>query len=436
MRHQGEESVDINPIERRSEQVQDIIDRMPTGWTYLVALVLCVLIAMLMGLSFLVSYPDTIDGEVTLTSELAPIRLVAQTSGRLHLLKKPNEELRTGEVLAYMESGVDYSSVLYLDSLLNTGVQDSLPRFDRAIELGELGVSYGAYIQAYATWHRLRTSTRYKTVRQGLSQQIETDKVLAGSIRASLALQDQSIRTSRDLLGRDSLLRAKDYISEYEYRQNENNLLSQRSGYLSGEASYLNKQSEIKQAQIQILRSEIEEEEALEEAYSNLQVRYQSLNNDIRLWKERNLFISTIDGRLDYLGFWREHVMVASGSELFAIIPKGSNIIGEAIIPALGVGKIELGMEVNIKLNDYPYDEYGLLRGTVESISGTTHKVSTRQGDIDAYRVRISLSNGLRTNFGYQLSLSSETKGRAEIITKPRKLIERLFDNLKARTNK
>lgn len=425
-----------NESERRSEQVQDIIDRMPTGWTTLVVIVLSVLITTLAVISFLVSYPDTVDGEVTLTSELAPIRLVSQTSGRLHLLKQPNEAVHVGDVVAYMESGVDYSSIRYLDSLLAAGIGSALPQFNRAIELGELGASYGAYIQAYIGWHRLKTSPKYRTIRQGLTKQIETDRALAQSIHSSLNLQDRSIKTSQDLLGRDSILWTKDLISDYEYKQNENSLLSQRSGYLSGEASYLNKQSEIQQTRLQILRSEIEEEEGLEEAYNALLVRHQALSNDVRLWKERNLFVSTIAGTLDYLGFWREHVMIPAGTEVFSIIPLSDVAIGEAIIPARGTGKVELGMEVNIKLYDYPYDEYGLLKGQVISVSNATHKVKTMQGDIDAYRVRISLPNGLRTNFSYELQLGLEAKGQAEIITKPRRLIERLFDNLKAKTNK
>lgn len=423
-------------IESRSEQVQDIIDRMPTGWTSLVVLVVSILIAILTIISFLVSYPDTVDGEITLTSELAPIRLVAQTTGRLHLLKQPEATLEIGEVIGYIESGVDYRSILYLDSLLSVGLQDNLPQFHRDIELGDLGSSYGAYIQAYTGWHRLRTSPRYKTIRQGLYKQIDADKALAHSIQASLELQNKSISTSQDLLVKDSVLQTKDFISEYEYKQSENSLLSQRAGYLSGEASYLSKLSEMQQTRIQILRSEIEEVENLEEAYNTLLVRHQALSNDIRLWKERNLFISTIAGKLDYLGFWREHMMIPAGTEIFSIIPLGSVTIGEAIVPALGAGKIEVGMAVNIKLNDYPYDEYGLLTGEVVSVSSTTHKTSTKHGDLDTYRVRVSLPNGAKTNFDYQLNLGLEAKGRAEIVTKPRRLIERLFDNLKARTNK
>lgn len=431
-----EEVIKRKSLERRSEEVQDIIDRMPTGWTSLVVLVLSILLAILTVISFLISYPDTVDGEITLTSELAPVRLVAQTSGRLHLLKQPNEDLQVGEVIAYMESGVDYNSILYLDSLLLEGIQNRLPHFDRDIELGELGTSYGAYMQAYTGWYRLKTSTRYSTIRQGLYKQIATDRALAQSIRSSLELKDKSIRNSQDLLSRDSTLRSVYLISEYEYRQNENSLLSQHSDYLSGEASYLNKQSEIQQTLIQILRSEIEEEENLEEAYNALIVRHQALVNDVRLWKERNFFISTIEGKLDYLGFWREHMMIASGTEVFSITPLGDVAIGEAIIPTLGAGKIELGMEVNIKLNDYPYEEYGLLKGNVVSVSNVSHKVSTRQGNIDAYRVRLSLPEGLKTNFNHELHIGLEAKGRAEIIAKPRRLIERLFDNLRVKANK
>ena len=44
-------------------------------------------------------------------------------------------------------------------------------------------------------------------------------------------------------------------------------------------------------------------------------------------------------------------------------------MIGELLIPALGAGKVKAGQDVNIKLADFPYDEYGYIRGRVEMIS-------------------------------------------------------------------
>lgn len=420
----------------RSEEVRDIVDRMPTGWGVKVVVVLSILIVLLTGISFAIKYPDTVDGEITLTSEVAPIRLVSTVSGRLHLLKQPGAELQAEDVIAYIESGVDYNSVVYLDSLLHRGIRDSLPVFIRNIELGELGGSYGSYIQAYTQWHRLKHSTRYKTIRDAMLKQIETDRKLANYIQSGAVLQRKIIETSQDLQGRDSLLMKKGYLPEYEYRLSEGNLLSQRSSLVNAEANHLSKNSEIQQTEIQILRSEVEEQELLEEAFNTLEVRYQSLVNDVRVWKERYLFVSQGTGTLDYLGFWRENTMIESGTEVFAIVPNSTVAIGEAIIPALGAGKVKIGMEVNIKLNDYPYDEYGLLVGKVLSLSKSTNQTSTPSGNINTYRVRIALPNGLTTNFGYSLSPNLESKGTAEIVTKPRRLIERLFDNLKSKTNK
>lgn len=429
--HNNNSSPDV-----RSEEIRDIVDRMPTGWGLKVVVVLSILIALLTVISFAIKYPDTVDGVVTLTSEVAPIRLVSMVSGRLHLLKQPGTELQPEDVIAYIESGVDYNSILYLDSLLHWGITDSLPLFTRHIELGDLGGSYGAYVQAYTQWYRLKHSTRYKTLRDAMNKQVETDKKLANYIQSGVALQRGIIETSRDLLGKDSLLMKKGYLPEYEYRQSESNLLSQRSSLVNAEASHLSKKSEIQQTEIQILRSEVEEQETLEDALNTLEVRYQSLLNDVRVWKERYLFVSRASGVLDYLGFWRENTMIASGTEVFAIVPNSTIAIGEAIIPAQGAGKVKIGMDVNIKLNDYPYDEYGLLVGKVLSLSKSTNQTSSPNGNINTYRVRIALPNGLTTNFGYSLSPNLESKGTAEIVTKPRRLIERLFDNLKSKANK
>ena len=94
---------------------------------------------------------------------------------------------------------------------------------------------------------------------------------------------------------------------------------------------------------------------------------------------------------------------------------------------------MQVGQTANVKINNYPYDEYGLLKGTVKSVSRITNKVQTQSGTGDAYLVVVSFPDGTITNFGKQLPLDFESKGTAEIITKRKRLIERLFDNLKAK---
>lgn len=156
----------------------------------------------------------------------------------------------------------------------------------------------------------------------------------------------------------------------------------------------------------------------------------------IHTWKKQYLQIAPIDGQMEYLGFWRENYFVQSGQELFSILPNQNEVIGEVIVPSYGIGKVKVGQTANVKVNNYPYMEYGLIKGKVSSISRLSNKMKQSSpgttNESYVYRVLIAFPNGMETNFGKTLDLDFESQGTAEIITKPKRLIERLFDNLKA----
>lgn len=123
--------------------------------------------------------------------------------------------------------------------------------------------------------------------------------------------------------------------------------------------------------------------------------------------------------------------------ELFCIIPKRNKVHGEVAIASDGAGKVRSGQKVNVKLSDFPYDEYGMLVARVIGVSKLTAQKKTSDGNlIGVYLVQVDFPDGLTTNFGKKLSLNFESKGSAEILTRPRRLIERLFDNLKAKGTK
>lgn len=63
-------------------------------------------------------YPDTVSGTISITADVAPVRLVSNNEGKIHLLKKNKCWVHEGDVIAYIESGANYTHVLLLDSLL------------------------------------------------------------------------------------------------------------------------------------------------------------------------------------------------------------------------------------------------------------------------------------------------------------------------------
>lgn len=416
----------------RSEEVQDIIERMPTRWCAWVALIVSILMSMLIGLSFLISYPDTVDGEVSITGANAPLRLVSRSNGRLHLLKEPNQTISQNATIAYIESGASYNDVLLLKAYL----ERSPKTLSSNLKLGELGGSYNSYLIAVEHWERLMKSDRYKTMRKSIEAQIESNKDVVQQLSNSLGFKEKVLYNLQKAMERDSILASKKVISKSELEQTQNSLLTQGEAEASLRNSQLMKQAEIKTSQIEIARSHIEEDEQLEAAYIDMMAKRNLLQTELRLWEEKYVIKAPTNGKLDYLGFWRENLMVKEGVELFTILPQHGEIMGEAYIPAIGAGKVKVGQLVNVKLNDYPYDEFGLLCGKVVSISPLMNKVQMNNAVVETYLVRIAFPQGATTNFDHKLSLNFESKGTAEIVTKPKRLIERLFDNLKAKSTK
>ena len=416
----------------RSEEVQDIIERMPTRWCAWVALIVSILMSMLIGLSFLISYPDTVDGEVSITGAKAPLRLVSRSNGRLHLLKEPNQTISQNATIAYIESGASYNDV----QLLKAYLERSPKPLPSNLKLGELGGSYNSYLIAVEHWERLMKSDRYKTMRKSIEAQIQSNKDVVQQLSNSLAFKEKVLYNLQKAMERDSILASKKGVSKSELEQTQNSVLTQAEAEGALRSSQLMKQAEIKTSQIEIARSHIEEDEQLEAAYIDMMAKRNLLQTELRLWEEKYVIKAPTNGKLDYLGFWRENLMVKEGVELFTILPQHGEIMGEAYIPAIGAGKVKVGQLVNIKLNDYPYDEFGLLCGKVVSISPLMNKVQMNNAVVETYLVRIAFPQGVTTNFDHKLSLNFESKGTAEIVTKPKRLIERLFDNLKAKSTK
>ena len=83
-------------------------------------------------------------------------------------------------------------------------------------------------------------------------------------------------------------------------------------------------------------------------------------------------------------------------------------------------GKVIPGEKVLIKLDNYRYQEYGIVEGKVQNIS----LAPDEKGN---YYVNVILPKGLKTSYNKKLPLDKELKGNAEIVTEDLRLIERFF---------
>ena len=80
-----------------------------------------------------------------------------------------------------------------------------------------------------------------------------------------------------------------------------------------------------------------------------------------------------------------------------------------------------MGQKVNVRLDNYPFHEYGLLEGRVSKMGMLP--------DNNQYQIEVVFPDGLKTSYNNNLKFSPEMMGSAEIITADRRLIQRIFDS-------
>ena len=423
--------------DKRSEEVADIIDRMPTGWTKLVVAIIMVIVFTMVTLACVIKYPDTVTGQISITGEIAPVRLISSASGRLQLLIDNNTEVREGTCIGYIETGAEYKDILSLDSLCRVMPEIGTKiDFPDKLELGALSVYYNDFVLSYIKYDQLRETKVYDNMRKTLRNQQLSNKQVSKNLKKEIDLNNEVLTNLHKQYASDSILHKSGAISDEELSLQYNSLLSRKQSDIELRSTELVKQSEMKSIDIELAKVDVTVMEELTSSFNTMLVKYNILVNQIRQWKELYLFISPIDGLLQYQGFWRNNTFISASSEVFSISPVKNRMIGELLIPAGGAGKVKVGQDVNVKLADYPYNEYGYVRGKVETLSTLTHNIESPEGTAKAYLATVSFPQGLKSNYGKRLQLNFESVGVGEIITEKRRLIQRLFDNLKAKETK
>lgn len=427
----------------RTEEVRDIIDRMPTRFGFWISIIVGFIFLLLLIFGWIIRYPDVVTGQTTINTSLAPIKLVTNSSGKLHLSNIESQSIvKTGEVIAYIETATSYDTLQYIKRMLksynpnnikNTSVLLQLPSTPA---LGELTSKYYSFISSL---HQLAAFNNDKLY----DKQIVSLQNLYGyqqkEVKNSLertGINKGVLSFSQKSLDRDSVLFTQKVASPAEYEKARLQHLSYSAGYSNAQSGQIEAEKQAQQTQSNISQTQVQKNEKLTAIKVALLASYNDLMDNIALWEERYLFRAPFDGQVQFLKFWTSGQFVQGGEPVFTIVPKADEPYGQIVLPALGAGKVKIGQETIIKLNDFPYNEYGSITGVVSGISLTTNTEKTEQGTIEAYLVTVKFPRGLVTNYGQPLAFKHEAKGVAEIITKDRRLLERLFDNVKYALNK
>lgn len=404
----------------RSEMAQEIISHQPDFLEKWALLIFTAILLTLVAASWFVKYPDIIETSATLTAFNAPKELVVRQEGRLvKLLAHNNELVRRGEVLGWIESTADPREVLALSGQLDSSGQmldaGQIWTVSRLNNLGELQQSYQTFIAALQLFNDYTGNgffIRKKAMLEGDVSALDSSN---HTIRNQKTLTEQDLRLAQETFNMNKKLFDEKVISQEELRSENSKVLNKQmaipqldASLLSNDAQKRDKQKELEQIDHDIAQQRLTFRQAL-----------QSLKSQVDDWKKRFLLLSPVDGKVVFIIPLQENQFLQEGKLVGFVNPSDSHFYVETNLSQNNFGKLDTGMEVQLRFDAYPYQETGFVGGTLNYISN----VPSDSG----FLANIRLNKGLVTNSGHTIPYKSGLKAQAIIITRNMRLLQRLW---------
>ena len=414
-------------FELRSEEVHDILTKVPHWMIRWGTILIFGIIIMLFFTSWFLKYPDVVKTDIVITTNIPPEKLVAKTSGRIEAILVKDKSLITQKThLAIIENAANYKDVLLLKSIVDkTDINDSKKNFPfyklQNLELGDVESAFALFQKDYIA-DGLNSDLQPFQVENN-AQKSESTQIKE---RLSLLLQqkeinEQELKLQKNEITRYTTLNSKGVISDQEFESKKLNYLQAEKNY----KSLLSSISQLKSSLIDNSRAtkgtQINGTREMVTLHRSVTQSFYQLKKAIRDWELNYTLKSSIAGEVTFLQVWTENQTITSGDNVFSIIPTTQKgFVGKVKAPALNSGKIKIGQQVNIRLANFPDREFGVLKGEIKNIS----LVPDKEGNL---LIDVILPKGLQTSYKKQIPFQQEMKGSAEIITEDLRLLERIL---------
>lgn len=420
---------------RYSEEAQEIMGMIPP---WVVRWGITVIAAILVGIVVaccIIKYPQTVTAPISITTENPPSELTARYDGLLDTVCFGNgDHIGQGELIALFVTSADYDDISKVKAFTEAGLAlevDSFvynPRFDSTYVLGEMQSGWAEFAR-HCLDYRHYLSADYIGRRKALiAQQIAKNEVYYSDLKRQMSFVEKDLEYSRKGLVRDSTLRVKGVISEAEYDAAMQAFLNKENGHAGFVASLSQTELSIIQARQQLIELDIQQENEKAEYHRTIRQQQEQFLSSVAQWIEKYAIVSPCNGRMSMGGNIKSKNHITIGETVASVVPDSTMaVVGHMSVPSEGFGKVECGQTVNVRLNGFPYMEYGVLKGRVSSISQVPEKMQAQGGSVVVYAVEVTFPDGLTTTYRKPLPLILEMDGTGDIITDDMRLIEQFI---------
>lgn len=272
---------------------------------------------------------------------------------------------------------------------------------------------------------------RYRAERARMSAQIKNyERELSGLTRR-LALQKQAVDLAESQLEKYQRLTAQEVTSQLELDNARSNDINQRLALESIDQKIVTREGTLSEVRFALAGLSNNEEREL----SQLRIQISQLT-EARTGLEassRYMVRSPVAGIVTALQ-GKAGQSVSPNAPIVMIVPDGAGLQATLLAPSRSAGFLKAGQDVNLLVDAFPYQKFGVQHGVVTEVSATPY----RPGELDApipyeqsvYKIVVNLTKQTVSGYGDEVPLKSGMTLQGDLITDRRTLLQWMLDPL------
>ncbi|MBD1845639.1 HlyD family efflux transporter periplasmic adaptor subunit [Cyanobacteria bacterium FACHB-63] len=295
---------------------------------------------------------------------------------------------------------------------------------------------------------RLQAETRAAIAKTSISMQevaitqsknnAESNQELLAQFETDAHAQEKRLERLKPLVEQGAISQENVFTAEQQLRDRTRSITERQNALEQTQAEARRLQIELAQKKDEAQQSQLEAQQEIQQLtvkLTELQAKVKEtgfLLEENRTKLKQRFLRSPAKGVVLSLNVRRSGVFTQPGQTIAEIAPQGQPLVISAILPSAEMGFVKPGLPVKVKLDAYPYQDYGIVPGRVSTISPDS-KPNEQFGQ--SYRVEVALDRDSINAKGQTFQFKPGQTAVAEIVTRQRRVADVLLDPLKKLQN-
>lgn len=300
-----------------------------------------------------------------------------------HTDVKPGTQVRAGQVL-----------------LSISGDQSSATLGDTGVVVAKALQQQRMQLQATLAALPEQAAAQEKDLRRRIAMQAEQVR----QIDAQLALQHAEAVTAAELVQKVQPLLQRGYVSTVEFDQYQANALNTQAQVKGLERQRLDTEQQRSALQAQLTQLPLSIAATEHQLRGQMaQLAVPSAQNDVA---RETVLRATRAGTVTNV-LVKPGQTIEAGQSLLSILPQGSALEAQLLVPSSAIGFIHKGTPVVLHYQAFPYQKFGVQRGTVAQVSRSaltqvevTSLLGQQPPPVPMYRVEVKLASQSINTYG------------------------------------